>query len=71
MGRAEANLPSIKARADRFKELLADKAVSQQDVDDAAGALKQVDKNGNVVERYAPTTKPEAIEKDILKIINS
>ncbi|MBL7869955.1 MAG: glutathione peroxidase [Flavobacterium lindanitolerans] len=29
-----------------------------------------VDKNGNVVERYAPTTKPEAIEKDILKIIN-
>ncbi|RKS50502.1 glutathione peroxidase [Gillisia mitskevichiae] len=30
-----------------------------------------VDKNGNVVERYAPTTKPEAIEKDILKIINS
>lgn len=30
-----------------------------------------VDKNGNVVERYAPTTKPEAIEKDILKVINS
>jgi glutathione peroxidase len=29
-----------------------------------------VDKNGSVVERYAPTTKPEAIEKDILKIIN-
>ena len=43
MGRAEANLPSIKARADRFKELLADKAVSQQDVEDAAGALKQVE----------------------------
>jgi membrane fusion protein (multidrug efflux system) len=30
MGRAEANLPSIKARADRFKELLADKAVRQE-----------------------------------------
>ena len=29
-----------------------------------------IDKNGKVVERYAPTTKPEAIEKDILKIIN-
>ena len=43
MGRAEANLPSVKARAERFKELLADKAVSQQDVDDAAGALKQVE----------------------------
>jgi membrane fusion protein (multidrug efflux system) len=43
MGRAEANLPSVKARAERFKELLADKAVSQQDYDDAAGALKQVE----------------------------
>lgn len=28
-----------------------------------------VDREGNVVERYAPTTKPEAIEKDILKLI--
>ena len=26
-----------------------------------------VDREGNVVERYAPTTKPEKIEKDILK----
>lgn len=43
MGRAEANLPSVKARAERFKELLAAKAVSQQDYDDAAGALKQVE----------------------------
>ncbi|WP_018622727.1 glutathione peroxidase [Spirosoma luteum] len=30
-----------------------------------------VDKNGNVVERYAPNTKPQAIEKDILKVINT
>lgn len=29
-----------------------------------------IDKKGKVVGRYAPTTKPEAIEKDILKIIN-
>tara|TARA_R110001583_G_scaffold57654_4_gene172384 strand:- start:653 stop:808 length:156 start_codon:yes stop_codon:yes gene_type:complete len=29
-----------------------------------------VDKNGNPIERYAPTYKPEKIEKDILKIIN-
>ncbi|MGB4398570.1 MAG: glutathione peroxidase [Daejeonella sp.] len=29
-----------------------------------------IDKNGKVLKRYAPTTKPEAIEKDILKIIN-
>ena len=41
--RAEANLPSISARAQRFKELLADKAVSQQDYDDAAGAQEQIE----------------------------
>lgn len=28
-----------------------------------------VDKNGNVVKRYAPITKPEAIEKDIEKLV--
>lgn len=28
-----------------------------------------VDKNGNVVKRYAPMTKPEAIEKDIANLI--
>lgn len=28
-----------------------------------------VDKNGKVVERYAPTTKPKEIEKDILKLL--
>ena len=43
VGRAEANLSSIRSRAERYNELLADKAVSQQDYDDAAGALKQVE----------------------------
>ena len=43
LGRAEANLPSIRSRAERYKELLADKAVSQQDYDDAAAALTQVE----------------------------
>ena len=28
-----------------------------------------VDREGNVIERYAPTTKPEKIEKDILKLL--
>ena len=28
-----------------------------------------VDKNGHVVERYAPTTKPEKIEKDLLTLL--
>ena len=43
LGRAEANLPAIRSRAERFKELLVDKAVSQQDYDDAAAALKQAE----------------------------
>ena len=41
LGRAEANLPALRLRADRFKEALADKAVSQQDFDDAGAALNQ------------------------------
>ncbi len=41
LARAEANLPAIRLRAKRFHELLPDKAVSRQDYDDAAAALKQ------------------------------
>lgn len=41
-GMAEANLPSIRSRADRYQELIADKAVSQQDYDDAVAAVNQV-----------------------------
>lgn len=40
LARSEANLPAVRARAERFRELLADKAVSQQDADDSAAALK-------------------------------
>jgi len=43
LGRVEANLPAIRARAERFKELLGDKAVSQQNYDDAAAALNQAE----------------------------
>jgi len=41
LGRSEANLPAIRSRSERFRELLADKAVSQQDSDDATAALRQ------------------------------
>jgi membrane fusion protein (multidrug efflux system) len=41
LSRSEANLTAIRLKADRLRELLADKAVSQQDYDDAAAALKQ------------------------------
>jgi len=43
LGRAEANLTAIRLRAGRYRELLADKAVSQQDCDDADAALKQAE----------------------------
>lgn len=41
LARSEANLSAIRLRAERLRELLAEKAVSQQDYDDAAAALKQ------------------------------
>ncbi len=42
LGRARASLPSIESRTRRYRELLADRAVSQQDYDDAAAAVQQV-----------------------------
>jgi len=41
--RVKANLPTLQFRASRYKEALLDKAVSQQDFDDADAALKQVE----------------------------
>jgi len=42
LARSEANLPAIQLKVSRLRELLIDKAVSQQDYDDAVAALKQV-----------------------------
>ncbi len=41
LAKAEANLPSVRARAERYKELLAQKAVSQQDFEDVTAVLGQ------------------------------
>jgi membrane fusion protein, multidrug efflux system len=41
LSKAQANLPSIRLRAERYKELLVDKAVSRQDYDDAAATMEQ------------------------------
>ncbi len=41
LGKAQANLPAVRLRTERYKELLADRAVSRQDYDDAAAALEQ------------------------------
>lgn len=43
LGRAEANLPAVQARATRYKQALADRAVSEQDFEDASAALKQAE----------------------------
>lgn len=41
LARSEANLPAIESRFNRYKALLAEKAVSQQDYDDRESALRQ------------------------------
>lgn len=43
LARAEATLPAIRSRTERYRESLASKAVSQQDVDDAEAALRQAE----------------------------
>jgi len=43
LGKAEANVPAIRLRVERFHDLLVDNAVSQQDYDDAFASLKQAE----------------------------
>ena len=43
LARAQANVTAIRYRAERYKELVAIRAVSQQDHDDATAALKQAE----------------------------
>jgi len=43
LARAEANVPAIRSRAQRYRELLVTKAVSQQDFDDVDAALNQAE----------------------------
>jgi membrane fusion protein, multidrug efflux system len=43
LARSEANLPAIRSKNDRLRELVAQKWVSQQDSDDASAALKQAE----------------------------
>ncbi len=41
LAKSEASMPAIRSRAERYQELVADRAVSQQDYDDAVAALKR------------------------------
>ncbi len=68
LSRSEANLLAIRLKAERLQELLADKAVSRQDYDDAAAALKQTEadiqywkatvKTARINLRYCHVTAP-------------
>jgi membrane fusion protein, multidrug efflux system len=57
LGRAEANLPAIQSRVDRYKQALADKAVSQQDFDDASAALRQAQADVNYYKAMVETAR--------------
>jgi len=43
LSKAEANLPAIRSRAERYREALTEKAVSEQDYDNAVASLKQLE----------------------------
>ncbi len=43
LAKSEANLPPVRLKAERYKELIAKKAISQQDFDNAEAALKQAE----------------------------
>ena len=66
LGRAKANLAATRLRAERYKDLLADKAVSQQNYDDAAAALTQVMAD---IAYYKATLKTASINLGYTKII--
>jgi len=65
--RAEAVLPALRLRADRFKQALADKAVSQQDFDDADAALKQADAD---VQYWKATVETARINLGYARVIS-
>ena len=64
--RAEANLPAVRSRAQRFTKLLPVKAVSQQDHDDAIAALRQTEAD---VESLKAQVKAARINLQYTKIL--
>ncbi|MDO9264687.1 MAG: efflux RND transporter periplasmic adaptor subunit, partial [Desulfosalsimonadaceae bacterium] len=65
LGRAQANLAATRLRAERYKELLADKAVSQQNYDDAAAALTQIEAD---IQSWKATVKTARINLEYTKL---
>jgi membrane fusion protein (multidrug efflux system) len=65
LGRSQANLPSLRSKAERYKSLLAEKAVSQQDYDDAAAALAQIEAD---IKFYKATVRTARINLGYTKV---
>jgi membrane fusion protein, multidrug efflux system len=65
LARSKANLPAVQSRVDRYEELLAEKAVSQQDYDDAAAALHQAEAD---VRYWQATVETARINLDYTRI---
>jgi membrane fusion protein (multidrug efflux system) len=57
LARSEANLPAIRARVNRYKELVEIKAVSHQEYDDATASLKQVEAEVEVNKAVVETAR--------------
>ncbi len=57
LNRSQATLPSIRARVERYKGLLDDRAVSKQDYDDAVSALNQAEADGQYWKASIETAK--------------
>jgi membrane fusion protein (multidrug efflux system) len=66
LARAEANLPPIRLRTERYRELVADKAVSQQEYDDAVAALKQAEAD---IEYWKATVESTHINLGYTRVI--
>ncbi len=61
LARVEANLTALELKVRRMRELLADKAVSQQEYDDVAAALKQLQaevQSASINLKYTTITAP-------------
>lgn len=65
--RSEANLPAVRSRAERVQQALVDKAVSQQDFDDADGAMKQAEAD---IEYWKAMVKTASIQLGYAKIVS-
>jgi membrane fusion protein, multidrug efflux system len=57
LARSEANLPAVRLRVERYKELVAINAVSRQEYDDAAAALKQAEADVEVYRAALETAR--------------